>query len=36
MRVIHARGPAAVERTYLEVLEGRAKPDEGHVLTLFG
>ncbi|MBE0615769.1 MAG: DUF2855 family protein [Burkholderiales bacterium] len=35
MRVIHARGPAAVERVYLEVLEGRARPDEGHVLTLF-
>ena len=35
MRVIHGRGPAAVERVYLEVLEGRAKPDEGHVLTLF-
>lgn len=35
MRVIHARGPAAVERLYLEVLDGRAKPDEGHVLTLF-
>ena len=35
MRVIHARGPAAVERTYLEVLAGRARPDEGHVLTLF-
>ena len=35
MRVIHGRGPAAVERVYLEVLSGRARPDEGQVLTLF-
>jgi hypothetical protein len=35
MRVIRARGPAAVERVYLEVLDGRVRPDEGHVLTLF-
>lgn len=35
MRVIHGRGPAAVERVYLEVLEGRAKADQGQVLTLF-
>lgn len=35
MRVVHGRGPADVERVYLEVLEGRANPDEGHVLTLW-
>jgi hypothetical protein len=35
MRVVHGRGPAAVERVYLEVLEGRASPDEGQVLSLF-
>jgi hypothetical protein len=35
MQVIHGRGPAAVERVYLEVLAGRARPDEGQVLSLF-
>jgi hypothetical protein len=35
MRIVRARGPAAVERVYREVLEGSAKPDEGQVLTLF-
>jgi hypothetical protein len=34
IRVVHGRGEAAVERVYLEMLEGRARPDEGHVLSL--
>jgi Protein of unknown function (DUF2855) len=35
IRVVHGRGPAAVERVYLDTLEGRAKPDEGHILSLW-
>lgn len=35
MRIVHARGPAAVERVYRQVLEGGASPDEGQALTLF-
>ena len=35
LRVVHGRGQAAVERVYLDTLEGRAKPDEGHVLSLW-
>ena len=34
LKVIRDRGPAAVERVYREVLEGRAKPNEGPVLSL--
>lgn len=35
MQVVRARGPEAVERVYLDVLEGRSGPDQGQVLTLF-
>lgn len=35
MKVVRGRGPAAVERVYLEMLDGRSKPDEGNVLTVF-
>lgn len=35
LRVLHGRGPAAVERVYMETLENRSKPDEGHVLSLW-
>ena len=35
IRVVHGRGRAAVERVYLGTLEGRARPDEGHVLSLW-
>jgi hypothetical protein len=35
IRVVHGRGQAAVERVYVETLEGRVKPDEGHVLSLW-
>ena len=34
LRVVHSRGPEAVERAYRRVLEGAAKPDEGHILSL--
>ena len=34
MTVIHGRGPAAVERVYLDMLEGRSRPDQGNMLTL--
>lgn len=34
MRVIHGRGPDAVEQVYLDMLDGKARPDEGHILTL--
>jgi hypothetical protein len=34
IRVVHGRGAADVERVYRETLEGKARPDEGHVLSL--
>ena len=34
MKVIHGRGPADVERVYRDMLDGRARPEEGHVLSL--
>ena len=34
IRVVRGRGREAVERVYLETLDGRAKPDEGYVLSL--
>ncbi|MFM7140961.1 MAG: DUF2855 family protein [Alphaproteobacteria bacterium] len=34
LRVVHGRGRADVERAWGEVLDGRAKPEEGHVLSL--
>ena len=34
MRVVHGWGATDVERVYLEMLDGRTKPDEGHVLSL--
>ena len=34
MRVVAGRGPAEVERVYGDMLAGRVRPDEGHVLTL--
>jgi NADPH:quinone reductase-like Zn-dependent oxidoreductase len=35
LEVVRGRGAADVERVYREVLEGRAKPSEGHVLSLW-
>jgi len=34
MRIVEGRGPEAVERVYRDMLAGRAKPDEGHILSL--
>jgi len=34
LEVRHDQGPEAVERIYLEVVEGRTDPSVGHVLTL--
>ena len=34
MRVVEGRGAAAVEGVYRQMLDGRARPDEGHVLAL--
>ena len=34
LEVVHGRGAAEVERGYREVLEGRALPHQGHVLSL--
>jgi hypothetical protein len=35
LTLVRDRGPAAVERVYREVLEGRARPDRGHVLSMW-
>jgi len=35
LEVVRGSGPAAVERVYREVLEGRAQPAQGHVLSLW-
>ncbi len=35
LTVSRGYGPEAVERVYKETLEGRAKPSEGHVLSLW-
>jgi hypothetical protein len=32
--VVHAKGPEAVERTYLELLDGRIDPATAHVLSM--
>jgi hypothetical protein len=32
--VTEGRGPAAVQRTYLDTLNGRVRPDQGHILSL--
>ncbi len=34
MKVVYGRGPAEVERVYSAMLDGRARPDEGHILSL--
>ncbi len=33
IHVVRGVGPAAIERVYQDVLAGRARPDEGHVLS---
>jgi hypothetical protein len=35
VRVVRGSGPEAVERVYMDMLEGRARPDEGHILSLW-
>lgn len=35
LEVVRGSGPAEVERVYREVLEGRAQPHQGHVLSLW-
>jgi Protein of unknown function (DUF2855) len=34
MKVRYGRGPQDVERVYLDLLRGKGKPEEGHILTL--
>jgi len=34
LTVVAGHGPEDVERVYIETLEGRARPDQGHVLAL--
>lgn len=34
LQVTHERGEESVESVYLEVLEGRLRPEQGHMLTL--
>ena len=33
LHVIHGRGPAAIEATYRDVLEGRTAASDGHMLS---
>jgi NADPH:quinone reductase-like Zn-dependent oxidoreductase len=35
LHVVRGSGPAEVERVYHDVLEGRARPDQGHILSLW-
>ena len=34
LRIVRGRGPEALERAYLDLVLGRSKPDEGHLLSL--
>jgi hypothetical protein len=34
LEVVHGQGPEALERAYLELLEGRTDPSVGHVISL--
>jgi hypothetical protein len=34
MKVVHGRGPAAIESVYLEMLDGKVDPAVGHILSL--
>ncbi|HEX7776958.1 MAG TPA: DUF2855 family protein [Parvibaculum sp.] len=34
MQIVRGRGPEAVEAVYLDMLEGRVKPNEAHMLSL--
>ena len=35
LRVAHGHGPEAVQRVYLEMVEGRVDPSEGQILSLW-
>lgn len=35
LEVVRGHGPATVERVWHEVLEGRARPEQGHVLSMW-
>ncbi len=34
LKVIEGRGPATVKQVYLDTLNGRVPPDQGHILSL--
>jgi hypothetical protein len=34
LEVIEGRGPAAVQQAYLDTLNGRVPPEQGHILSL--
>ena len=34
LKVTEGRGPAAVQQVYLDTLNGRVPPDQGHILSL--
>jgi hypothetical protein len=34
LKVIEGRGPPAVKQVYLDTLNGRVPPDQGHILSL--
>ncbi len=34
LEIVHGRGPEAVERVYLDTVEGRVSPRQGHILSL--
>ena len=34
LTVIEGQGPAAVKQIYLDTLNGRVPPDQGHILSL--
>ena len=34
LKVIEGRGPPAVKQIYLDTLNGRVPPDQGHILSL--
>jgi len=36
LTIVEGRGPAAVQRVYLDTLAGRIPPDQGHMLSLLG
>jgi hypothetical protein len=36
IKVIEGRGPAAVSQVYLDTLQGRIPPDQGHMLSMVG